>query len=459
MSTQAYTKDPQPARRSRFARGLAALSTWYRIDAIDRSALQRTFDHQHQRNELSTRIHLALAMLFLAGLAGPTSITEVAGIPLMACALIRLNYSWRTMPYIFRQPTMNLTGLLALWLGLGLVRSHNLHDAIDDIAFLRWAWVIPALWPVMDRKKWLVGALCTGFLIGNMSQLSHALGSALNIDWLTWNRLPNRNSGWWDPVVGGSMLTAALGLHLHAAFNTNTRPKIRILAITGMLVTLLGIFATGTRGAWLAAIALITLVAAASLWSARTSLTGQPKRVLTGCALAAAVIATVWFTAGNTITTRVQETRHELTRAFENNDYSTFTGSRIMMNQWAARAFVQHPVLGVGPGNYKPWVQEQLQSQNIDPSTRSIHDHAHSAYLHLAATVGTPGLIFAGLIVFFGLKRTKPGAGYINAPALALLGLLLAGAFDTIQANAQTSALLMTLLALNQAVQPTSEDG
>src|SRR5690606_40313370 len=62
----------------------------------------------------------------------------------------------------------------------------------------------------------------------------------------TWNRLPGRNSGWWDPVIAGSLLTAALGLHLPAAL---WGKKVwRALGIAGCAITLPGILATGTRG-------------------------------------------------------------------------------------------------------------------------------------------------------------------------------------------------------------------
>jgi hypothetical protein len=47
---------------------------------------------------------------------------------------------------------------------------------------------------------------------------------------------------------------------------------------------------------------------------------------------------------------------------------------------------------------------------------------------------------------------------YASAPALALLGLVIAGAFDTTTLNASTAALSTILIALCGTVRPSESD-
>ena len=51
-----------------------------------------------------------------------------------------------------------------------------------------------------------------GLFCGVASQGVHILGRRLHVDALTWHRLPGRDSGWWDPVIAGSLLVRWWGL-------------------------------------------------------------------------------------------------------------------------------------------------------------------------------------------------------------------------------------------------------
>ncbi len=63
---------------------------------------------------------------------------------------------------------------------------------------------------------------------------------------MTFDRLPGRNSGWWQPVVGGTMLTAGVGLHLPAALTG--RGKWRLIGVFGLVASISGVAATGLAG-------------------------------------------------------------------------------------------------------------------------------------------------------------------------------------------------------------------
>lgn len=368
----------------------------------------------------------------------------------MVCFFIRLPKMWRTIPWLFAQPIFFALLAWTCWQAISLAWSPDPAQGLDEMGNLRWSWSLLLLWPVIDGRKWLIAALAAGFVAGNLSQLAHALGSAAQIDWLTFNRFPHRNSGWWDPVIGGTLLVSALGLHLPAALMGAGKP--RILAASGCAITLLAILATGTRGAWLAAAALISL----SLLIAVICI--RPKRrllmpLIAGSATTIIIASIAWLAVGDSIAARFNEARSEITTALKDDNYQTYTGARILMAKAAAQAISAHPIRGVGTGGYRQW--SLTESTFADPTQENIgiYDHAHNAYLHIGATSGIIGLLLAGIVlivVFTGAVHAPEFqlGSYAAGPLFALLGLLLVAMFDTIHVNAQTAAMLLVIISL-----------
>jgi O-antigen ligase len=350
-----------------------------------------------------------------------------------------------------------------------LAWSPEVKQGLREVGANRWVWAIVLLWPVMMHRTLLIAALAAGFLCGNMSQLLHAVGQAWSIEWLVWPRLEDRNSGWWDPVVGGTLLVGALGLHLPAA--AMGRGLARALGLAGTVVTLLAIVATGTRGAWIAAAGLVVIVAGVAVAmrlraSSRLSIerSGRSERtegVTRGSSVAkigtAALVILIagvvgWVAVGDSALRRIAEARQEVSRAQE-GDYETYTGARLLMAQWAARAVREQP-MGVGAGGYRAWVHERMRERGAEQLVPYVHGHAHNALLHIGATVGVVGLVLAGMVMLAGLwggfSHLGPGGlgSYSAGPGFALVGLVLVSMFDVVHLNAQTGALLAGLLGL-----------
>lgn len=84
--------------------------------------------------------------------------------------------------------------------------------------------------------------------------------------------------------------------------------------------------------------------------------------------------------------------------------------------------FLDHPVLGVGPGNYPVYYQQYSRRVGIDPtlSDRS----AHSMYLQIAAETGLSGLILMGSLIWMllrGLGMSTRTFKALDQPDLASL--------------------------------------
>jgi O-antigen ligase len=429
------------------------------------AALAATFDHQRRIDPFGHRVHAWLGALACACVAGPTTAVELGALPVVAAFLIRFHRHWRTLPLYFLQPLM----LVALaWIALSIASrlwTMGPHNAwLDQFGTARFLILAAALWPVADRRTLLLAGLALGFALGQASQACHALGLWTGTDWLTWNRLPGRNSGWWDPVVGGTVLTAALGIHLPAALWG--RGRWRALGAAGTILTLAGVLATGTRGAWLACAALVGLGLLAAIVRVRP-LKKLAQRLAILALLATLIGAALWATLGDQLRARYDAGHAEVTAALQEQNFDTDTGARLLMAWWALEALADRPLTGAGVGGYEQWTRRHTAAQGIEPTARRHHAHAHNALLHAGATLGVPGLALALAFValaLHGALSRNPGdgpPGYADAPAFALAGLVLVSPFDAVHINSQTAALLclLTVFAVRRRPPPALSAG
>lgn len=401
------------------------------------------------------RLHLVAALAWCFSIGFPITVMEITAIPIGVICAIRLfftparrNYRWA-----LALPTFVLLVAWTLWQCISLSWALDRHLGMLQLGAMRFGWSIWAFLPLLHERRKLIAAVALGFFIFNLSQLANHLGVKLGIGWLTIRPFTDRNGGWWPEVIAGSMLVAALGLHLPVALMGAGRA--RGMAIGGALVTLLGIFATGTRAAWLAGAGLVAIVGVVAI--ARQA-TWKARFQASGLALAAigAASVTIWMTIGPSVVRRYEAARDEYRRAIEQGDYDSDNGVRLKMKDWAIEAFAAHPIRGIGVGSYPKWVREHAESAG-NAKQRFLdagHGHAHNAILHTLATTGVVGMTLLGLAWlaalaggFLTLRGSEWGTS-LAGPPLALLGLLLVTPFDAIHVTAQLSAVMLTMIAL-----------
>lgn len=414
---------------------------------MDAASLKAIFRDRQRLDRWLESCHVFWACVWLIGASGPISVVEFAGIPLGICFFLRVIVARRLWLAPWTFPVVGLLALWAAWQGLSLLWSPNPRQGLDEMGAMRFLWSVWMLYPIIHRRRTLIAAYGAGFLLGNAAQIVHYLAPDA-----IWHRQPDRFSGWWEPVAGGVILCSALGIHLPAAFMGRWRNRLR--GAGGAGATALGILLTGTRGAWLAGMALAGLTGAVALWQYRRRAIGPAAAGLAVLILAAGA---TWFIAGASIQARFDRAITEVRAAIEHKDFSSDTGARLLMNWWAIKAFKQHPIIGVGAGGYRDWVLQNLDTTGIDP--KNIHDQAHSSPLQIAATGGVVGLAITGAIVLVALRRARghivdhdPDHGwgtYAAGPLFALLGLCLVSATNTLHISAQPAAHLAILLALS----------
>ncbi len=416
-------------------------------------------------SEVLERLHVVAAMAWCVSLGLPISFMEIAAIPLGVIALIRLTATpaWRNYRWAVVLPTFVLLLGWTAWQAITLWWSMDRRLGVMQFGAMRFGWTLVAFVPLLAERRKLIAAMSLGFLAFNVSQLVNHVGVRCGISWLTLRPFTDRNGGWWPEVIAGSMLVAALGLHLPSALMGTGRA--RVLGAGGTLVTCLGIFATGTRAAWIAAVGLTAIVSVVAIlrrptWGARARAAGFALVVI-GVGSGA-----IWLTVGPSVIRRYEAARDEYRRAVREGDYDSDNGVRLKMKDWAIEAFMAHPVRGIGVGSYPAWVKEHADP--ADPATRRFihagHGHAHNAILQALATTGVVGMALLGLawlaalVGGFGVLRREEWGSNLAGPPFALLGLLLVTPFDSIHVTAQLSAVMLAMIALCAPIRVNAGD-
>lgn len=392
-------------------------------------------------------IHLVAAVGWMVCISGRTTYLEVGGVLLVLMTLVRLPWTWRALVMGLAHPLFLAIVAWTAWRAISLAWSPDVAAGVDRIDKLRFAWNLPFLMPLAPMVGTLAVGLVAGSLLFNLSQIVDALHRA-GVHWLPqWDRMPNRYSGWNHPVAAGSKLCGILGLHLGALLSG--KRVWAALGGIGALVTLAAILATGTRGAWIAAAGMMALACVVVVWKVRWT----ARR-----AIVAAIVAGMMLVAGglvgwNIAAPRAMEAREELRQVFEDKDFSSYTGTRLLLMWWAVQAFADNPIGGTGEGGYQPWVLENLAERGIDPASRThTGPHPHNTLLQPLANTGIIGLGLYAVVLLMMARLAWTMRLYEHPYAAgvpwALLGLFMACMFEVMHMNTHILAMWMVLMGL-----------
>lgn len=412
---------------------------------VDRPACDAAFERMHRRDRVGDRLHLVFACLGLFLLAGPVTVTELAFAPLLVFFFVRAVNTGPLWVHAFGQPLILAALALMAWMLVTLAWSPDRANGLDEVGRLRWLLLGALVYPAIEHRRALTTALALGLIAGGVAQLLSGL-DALRPPFEA--RAPGRVSGWWDPVVAGSVQCAAVGLFLPGAIRGVGRE--RWIAVAGLGVASAGLLASGTRGAWIGAAVLVVASVPVILRGAGP----RARRGAVGVGIGAGVLlGAIGFVQRDGLVRRVAEAQAELAAAV-GGELDTWTGARIAVMNFALESGLTTP-WGLGAGGLRAAAVERL-----GPGDPAALPHAHSAPLHLFATLGWPGLLLAGLIAWIALRhgvRDRPADPRRALEAglpFAIAGLLLAGMFDAVHLNTQTCAMLGALAALSPAYWP-----
>ena len=195
-----------------------------------------------------------------------------------------------------------------------------------------------------------------------------------------------------DPNFHGQILAAVLPLALYRVLD-DKNPLLRVVAAGAAFLLVLAILNTYSRGAFLAMVVTLALIA----------LERRIKFSLVILILVITVVMLQVLPAGYT-------QRLETLSIFTSNETTihsegSFRGRTSEMLS-AQHMFTDHPLLGVGIGNYEENYQDYASRLGLEQRTENRQ--AHSLYLEIAAETGLLGILaFIGLITTLLLGFTQ----------------------------------------------------
>jgi putative inorganic carbon (HCO3(-)) transporter len=388
---------------------------------------------------------LSFLDVFSATSSGAASFMKVAGGLLFGSwCLARLLGHASTRGSVARIPAG--AGLcvvaLALWSGLSVTWAQSPRSAATaTLTFLLDMLLIPIVMAaVRDREQlaWVLSA----FVLGAIVSAAYALLDPSAAGAGHYGRLAG---GIGDANEEAAVLVAAIPLAI-ALPAVSSRAWMRSLGWTGVIVCLLGVFATLSRGGLLAlGVVLACAVLFGGRWRSRAALL-----------LAGAVICTVSYYA--------------VIAPLAARERVTMTTSNGRLDIWHVgwRMVQAHPLQGVGAGNFQDAAVHYVQAPGSITSARLIVDAphvAHNVYLELLADLGIPGLLaFVGVAMFSLLAGLRAARAFerrgdaglelaARCVVLALIGFLAADFFLSGEFSKQlwlTFALCSALLGLAQ---------
>ncbi len=229
-----------------------------------------------------------------------------------------------------------------------------------------------------------------------------------------------------DPNSFGMLFLALVPLALDRV-QSERKPMLRLVALWGLLVSLFTIFFTYSRSALLSLLALVGLIVVVR----------RPKPLHL---LAAVVVVLLLLPlAPSSYTDRLAQLGSsviELTESGTTQELSV--RGRLSENLVALGMFVDHPVVGVGLGNYPARYQEYSRGIGLDPRVRR---QPHNLYLEVLSETGLVGFVTFGLLLWITVggalesRKAALSAGrhdlarLMEGVLLAFVGYLIASVF------------------------------
>lgn len=354
--------------------------------------------------------------------------------------------------------------LVVLWSGLAFIAASNHWSAWRGLSLtgsgLAVFWSARVLAERGHRDLLISAVLCAG-AVAAVTGMIEAYGIAGELS------LPGRSPG---GTLGhrnalAHLLTFSLPLMALAA--CASRSAYRWLFVGGCTLLVMPVVLSRSRGAWVAALVSI-LVMAAVLVAKRGLVDGTVRRriiVQVVPAMLAGVAAAVALPTGLTWSsaTPFRDTLGNIA------NYESGTGrGRLLQMAATIRMSADHPLVGVGPGNWR--IDYPRYAREGDPSIRLTHPEpvnrlANTEWLSFAAERGLPavlGLVMGALALAVGAWRGAdddhtPRAVLTLAALLGVVGAVVTvGLFDPVLAA--PAALLFVATTLG-ALAPSRRAG
>lgn len=324
----------------------------------------------------------SLALLCLPALVvtTPTNLLPF-GLMLLLGSVLGIDYLWRARalagPALRMQVGLMLAVLLlSLWSVWFF--DQGLRDVDNRSRFIVMPWAL--LWVCAFRPR--ATFLWWGALVGLFGTLLIAIAQVYGG--------AARAEAWTNAIVLADIVLMLMVLLVFC------RPPGRWpWVLAGMAAGCVVIVLSGSRGVWLALLALLVAMALAIRWA-----NGRFRFLALG-GLVLMALTLVVTVPGLREQMRVDELRSDVAR-IERGDVDSSAGARLERLQVAYATFLERPLTGVGIGHFDDAMTRlPVCNEPSQPVTRCHLAHAHNDVAEWAATQGVPGLLL--LLAVYGL--------------------------------------------------------
>ncbi len=407
-----------------------------------------TVRYARDHDPIGDRVQTALVATYLLTLAvAGTTAKDVAWVALVVCTLVRLPFIWRCYTALLRDRLLWLLAAWTAWRLLSLLWSPNPAQGFDESAAARVLLTPLLLWPVLDRAALFVGVFLAGVFGHNLVQLAQAM------HWFGLEPACNgRLEGFLHPIHLGGMCLAAMTWQVSALVHgSGARPVAIAMWVVGLGAATAGLVFTGSRGPWIAAA--VVIPATVLVIAMRRPATRRAAVALAVGGLVAGAASWPW--TGDFVRFRVDQAVTQLASSSTDvADLDTEVGERLGRWIGAARIALDHPFAGTGAGGYG----HAMHKGEYAAVTAETH-HAHSLYLHDAATLGLTGLGLTLVVLFACLRRAwsdRPRNRYGDGSFFVLAGWMIGALFDCYQFSGTMFGLFSVVIALTMPWRTTS---
>ncbi len=208
------------------------------------------------------------------------------------------------------------------------------------------------------------------------------------IDFMIFNNLRANVFGMFNaiPFANHGLLFSYLSFLGFYWFRKNHLPQVSWVCLIGSMSAIVGMLMSGSRGALIALPALTVLIVFYLFREKRFWLIGSFLSILI------IVVAMVWQSQSLILKNRIDVVPTQIDAYINQGDATTSVGIRLYIWETAWHAFLEKPIIGHGPGNFKGLTYHSMLRDNYEVDT-NIHGHAHNEYLHALATKGLVGFI------------------------------------------------------------------
>jgi O-antigen ligase len=374
---------------------------------------------------------------------------------LAAMCALRVHRLWRVWALMFRDWFWVLLVAWALWTGVTLLWSENVGYGARQWGGFRAILWVPMLWPVIDRWRWLVGALLAGVALANGLQVSQYFGG-----WPDVSARKLTGGGFHMYVFMGAWCAIAFAIWMMMAVSLKWKAALASVAFASLAA--IGLVIAGTRGSLVGAGVEVAVIAVLLAITQR----GWIKRAVVRAAVGAVILGAVWTVVGEKVQQKfdmlvVKEAATGRTTDAEAPEQTVsavklnLQDGRMVMWEYAIGQWRQSPVTGLGFGTVL------ARSKNLakdDPSISAVQrkgitelGHPHSTWIQTLAETGLAGFALYGAWVIstlaigwrlLGASRPPTCPEWLP-PALlgAALAFFVASQFDCYQMNSTAFAI------------------